>query len=126
MSGWMFQMSSTQKSTDVPQQSSATQTDIQPPASASQPPTLQQSAPLVDGNAPGSLDEGNAPTPTALQTAAMAQVQAGFAIKSCENLAKAQARADRWTRDLKIRQVKEEFKTPADKKVIFAKLLFSY
>ena len=74
--------------------------------------------PLVDGNAP-SPSANNA-----LQAAAMAQAQAGFAIQSCENLAKAQARADRWTRDLKIRQVKDEFKTPADKKVNFAETLF--
>ena len=149
-------MSSTAKSTEGSQLSTATQTDIQPPVTASQtppsdqggPPTvpvLQQSAPLVDGNAPASLVDGNPPVPVvdgnppallvdgnapspsannALQAAAMAQAQAGFAIQSCENLAKAQARADRWTRDLKIRQVKDEFKTPADKKVNFAEILF--
>ena len=167
-------MSSTAKSTEVQQLTTATQTDIQPPVTASQTPpsdqggppsvpVLQQSAPLVDGNAPASLVDGfapaplvdgnppapvvagnppapvvdgnppallvdgNAPSPSAnnaLQAAAMAQAQAGFAIQSCENLAKAQARADRWTRDLKIRQVKDEFKTPADKKVNFAEILF--
>ena len=54
----------------------------------------------------------------AMNSATMAQQQAGLAVLSCANLAKAQAKSDRWARNLEIGQVKSQFKSPADKKVI--------
>ena len=62
----------------------------------------------------------------AMQSAAMAQQQAGLAFLSCANLAKAQAKSDRWARHLEISQVKSQFKTPADKKVIFWNIRFEF
>ena len=54
----------------------------------------------------------------AVNTARWAEQQARMASQHCENLAKAHARTERWSRDLKITQEKGKFKTPADKKVI--------
>ena len=126
-------MSSSQDSTAQPQQVTAHQTGTPPPSTVPQPPPLpqdghpstqpkQQAALPVDGNIPPTVqDQQQADmlqnATNALQAAAMAQHQAGLAFKGCENLAKAQARTDRWTCDLTIHQVKDEFKTPADKKV---------
>ena len=59
----------------------------------------------------------------AMDSAAMAQQQAGLAFLSCANLAKAQAKSDRWARNLEIGQVKMQFKSPADKKVITVELI---
>ena len=134
-------MSSTQESTAQPQQVTAHQTGTPPPPSIPQPPPLPkdgqpstqpmqqaaQAALPVDGNIPPTAQvQQHADmlqnATKALQAAAMAQHQAWLAYKGCENLAKAQARTDRWTRDLKIRQVKDEFKTPADKKVKFLEI----
>ena len=88
------------------------------------PPVVQQPDLQGGGDAPQGQGQSQQQLPyvwakanNALQAAAMAQHQASYALKGCENLAKAQARTVRWTRDLKISQVKGEFKSPQDKKV---------
>ena len=62
----------------------------------------------------------------AMDSAAMAQQQAGLAVLSCANLAKAQAKSDRWARNLEIGQIKMQFKSPADKKVITVKFIIIF
>ena len=54
----------------------------------------------------------------AMNLAAMADHRASLAMQACGTLAKAQIKADRWSRDLKINQEKAKFKAPADKKAI--------
>ena len=50
----------------------------------------------------------------------MAEKQARMASQHCETVAKAHAWTERWSRDLRIKQVivKAKFKTTADKKAI--------
>ena len=62
----------------------------------------------------------------AMNSATMAQQQAGLAVLSCANLAKAQAKSDRWARNLEIGQVKSQFKSPADKKVITVEFIIIF
>ena len=52
----------------------------------------------------------------ALNTASWAEQEARAATQACSDLAKAQARAERWAKDLKISQEKEKYSSPSDKK----------
>ena len=52
----------------------------------------------------------------AVNQAAWAEQQARLAVHSCEALARAKAKSERWARDLKINQVKTRFDAPGDKK----------
>ena len=54
----------------------------------------------------------------AMNLAAMADHRASLAMQACGTLAKAQIKADRWSRDLKINQEKAKFRAPADKKAV--------
>lgn len=54
----------------------------------------------------------------AVNSATWAQQQAILAVHSCEVLAKAQAKSERWAKDLKIAQVKARFENPGDKKAV--------
>ena len=54
----------------------------------------------------------------AVNTARYAEQQSRMAAQHCESLAKANARTERWSRDLRITQEKAKYKTPADKKAI--------
>ena len=52
----------------------------------------------------------------ALNTASWAEQEARAATQACSDLAKAQARAERWAKDLKITQEKQKYRSPSDKK----------
>ena len=51
----------------------------------------------------------------AMNVAAMADQRAFLALQTCGTLAKAQMRADRWSRDLKINQEKAKYRIHAVK-----------
>ena len=54
----------------------------------------------------------------AMNMAAIADQRAILAMQTCGTLAKAQMRADRWSRDLKINQEKAKFRAPGNKKAV--------
>ena len=53
-----------------------------------------------------------------MNIAAFADHKANLAMQTVDTLAKAQKRADRWSRDLCIKQEKAQFRSPSDKKAI--------
>ena len=53
-----------------------------------------------------------------MNRAVVAEQQAKIAIQNCESLKGAQVRADRWAKDIKIKQEQDKYKSPADKRPV--------
>ena len=105
----------------------------QPPAANGQQPAPDAQIPVLQAN-PVGQPQGVGPHQfavlghgmpnvlnynVAFQAAIRAQGQANVALDSCMRLAKIQARADRGTREMRVKQEKAKYRNPADKKVNF-------